>query len=549
MNGARDSPSLGFRNLAAQELELGDGLTLLWGANGAGKTNLLEALCLALAGHSCRTRTEREAIAFGEPMARVEVELDDDGEPHRSSGRSAARRRTPPPVDGKPAAGSAEVLRPAARGLPSRPPRPGQGTARRRAGPTWTGSSRALWPGRAEARRRYGRALAQRNALLGRVRAGSGAEDSLEAWEPRAGRRRASSSIQARRDAVGALAAEFARAAASSGSPARRRLRYAPRSDATRAGAAGGRACGSPRSATWRAGHTTHGPHLDELSISLGGRSVAPLRLPGRAANRAPRPAVRRAPSAARGAANAAADAARRRDERARPGSRERCSRAARRGRRPGPDHGHGGRAQLAAAWARTEIAVRAGAARAPRSGAGRRCPPGGRGMSGRRAPRPRASGRPASARAAEPPRRCSRRVQGAWGAARRGGGGARGRAGGRARRRGHDRLPVRDLGAGARPAPDRAARALNRALSGPRPGGRGAAPSRGCGSRPSGATATFVRDLQVISCQLRRHFRGLVLVSLYELERIPRTARRRPPGGASAGRGFSASTPASGKD
>ena len=33
----------------------------------------------------------------------------------------------------------------------------------------WT----ALWPARAETRRRYSRALAQRNALLGRIRAGA----------------------------------------------------------------------------------------------------------------------------------------------------------------------------------------------------------------------------------------------------------------------------------------------------------------------------------------------------------------------------------------
>src|SRR2546423_2795734 len=71
---------LGFRNLRAQEVELGPRIALLWGPNGSGKTNLLEALYTALAGRSCRTRTEREAIAFGEPMAGVEVELDGDGE-------------------------------------------------------------------------------------------------------------------------------------------------------------------------------------------------------------------------------------------------------------------------------------------------------------------------------------------------------------------------------------------------------------------------------------------------------------------------------------
>ena len=31
----------GFRNLVDCEVELGPGLNLLWGANGAGKTNLL----------------------------------------------------------------------------------------------------------------------------------------------------------------------------------------------------------------------------------------------------------------------------------------------------------------------------------------------------------------------------------------------------------------------------------------------------------------------------------------------------------------------------
>ena len=72
----------GFRNLADCEVELGPGLNLLWGANGAGKTNLLEATYTALAGRSCRTRDDRETIAFGE-LARA--------------GRGDGRRRRPAP--------------------------------------------------------------------------------------------------------------------------------------------------------------------------------------------------------------------------------------------------------------------------------------------------------------------------------------------------------------------------------------------------------------------------------------------------------------------
>src|SRR4051794_14305054 len=93
---------LGFRNLRAQEVELGPRISLLWGANGSGKTNLLEALYVALAGRSCRTRTERETIAFGEPMARVEVEIDDDDESSTflwSLARSGDRRHL---IDGTP---------------------------------------------------------------------------------------------------------------------------------------------------------------------------------------------------------------------------------------------------------------------------------------------------------------------------------------------------------------------------------------------------------------------------------------------------------------
>ena len=66
-----------LRNLAALEVELEPGLNLLWGPNGAGKTNLLEATYMALAGRSCRTRDDREAIAFGESLARVEAGVAD----------------------------------------------------------------------------------------------------------------------------------------------------------------------------------------------------------------------------------------------------------------------------------------------------------------------------------------------------------------------------------------------------------------------------------------------------------------------------------------
>src|SRR2546429_24340 len=41
----------------------------------------------------------------------------------------------------------------------------------------------ALWPARAATRGAYSRALAQRNALIGRVRAGAAAADLLDPWD------------------------------------------------------------------------------------------------------------------------------------------------------------------------------------------------------------------------------------------------------------------------------------------------------------------------------------------------------------------------------
>jgi len=104
---------LDLRNLAACEVELGPGLNLLWGANGAGKTNLLEATYMALAGRSCRTRDDRETIAFGKGLARSEAVVTDPRQRHRflcSISRSDGRRHL---VDGSPAGPQSATLRPA----------------------------------------------------------------------------------------------------------------------------------------------------------------------------------------------------------------------------------------------------------------------------------------------------------------------------------------------------------------------------------------------------------------------------------------------------
>ena len=162
---------LDFRNLATCEVELGPGLNLFWGANGAGKTNLLEATYTALAGRSCRTRDDRETIAFGQSLARAEATVAAGGWRADVPRLDQPRRRAAPPRRRHPAGRERRAAARACRvhagplALVKGPP------AGRRA--HLDGFCAALWPARGEIRRRYSRALAQRNALLGRIRAGA----------------------------------------------------------------------------------------------------------------------------------------------------------------------------------------------------------------------------------------------------------------------------------------------------------------------------------------------------------------------------------------
>ena len=70
-----------FRNYDALELKPVQGTTVLYGANGSGKTNLLEAMHLLSVGRSHRTAADREMIAEGQSVAFIH------GETQRLDGR------------------------------------------------------------------------------------------------------------------------------------------------------------------------------------------------------------------------------------------------------------------------------------------------------------------------------------------------------------------------------------------------------------------------------------------------------------------------------
>src|SRR5215216_2681871 len=172
-----------FRTYGSAQVDLGERLTVVHGPNGAGKTNLLEGLYFGCTGRSCRTSNEREVVRFDARAARVEVQgRDRDGEHELSVGfqpGEAKRFR----VDGAPAERLIDaphrplvsVFLPDRLELVKGPP------ALRRAHLDQLVA--ALWPARAATRRDYGQALAQRNALLARLRAGHGSRASLGAWD------------------------------------------------------------------------------------------------------------------------------------------------------------------------------------------------------------------------------------------------------------------------------------------------------------------------------------------------------------------------------
>src|ERR1041384_2402363 len=66
-----------FRTYEAADVRLGPGLTVISGRNGAGKTNLLEALYFACTARSCRTSNEREVVRVGAELTRLELRSED----------------------------------------------------------------------------------------------------------------------------------------------------------------------------------------------------------------------------------------------------------------------------------------------------------------------------------------------------------------------------------------------------------------------------------------------------------------------------------------
>src|ERR671910_3909138 len=171
-----------FRGYATAEVRLGPGLTVVHGRNGAGKTNLLEALYFGCTGRSCRTSNEREVVRFGAQLTRLELDCEDALGRHEVTVGFKPGETKRLRADGA----AAEKLLPNARPLvsvflPDRLELVLGAPALRRSHLDQVVA--ALWPARAGTRRAYSAALGQRNALISGIRAGRAGRGSLPAWD------------------------------------------------------------------------------------------------------------------------------------------------------------------------------------------------------------------------------------------------------------------------------------------------------------------------------------------------------------------------------
>jgi DNA replication and repair protein RecF len=261
-----------FRSYENAEVALGERLTIIYGRNGAGKTNLLEGLYFGCTGRSCRTTNDREVIRFGAPATRVVAEVEDrtgsheltvalaPGQPKRLLADGAAVQRL---VD-VPVRPLITVFLPDRLELVKGAPALRRGHV--------DALVAALWPTRAATRREYAHALAQRNALLLRIRAGRAARSSLGAWDLELARHGVALRDD-RAEAAALLTERFRAHAQALGLAGDAELQYRPRTTAAAPEALAAEFA-ERTDADVQRGFTGHGPHRDDVAFTRDRREL-----------------------------------------------------------------------------------------------------------------------------------------------------------------------------------------------------------------------------------------------------------------------------------
>ncbi len=260
-----------FRSLTGVRFNPQAGLTVVFGPNGAGKTNLVESIYFGLTARSFRTADRRDLIPFGSSYARCRVTISGGGVDHTfmsSVSRSEGSRFT---MDGASIDQSdamvhrpmVTVFSPDRLELIKGPP------AGRRA--HIDSFVAARWPSRGGLRKAFGRALAQRNALLSRISSGQAKSSDLSTWNRQFAQAGAALSAS-REEAVEELAPGWLEASRDLGLEGSAGISYRPGSSTSPGVIEAGL---EERIANdLRLGRSTWGPHHDEIRIELDGRQL-----------------------------------------------------------------------------------------------------------------------------------------------------------------------------------------------------------------------------------------------------------------------------------
>jgi DNA replication and repair protein RecF len=133
----------------------------------------------------------------------------------------------------------------------------------------------ALWPARTQTRRAYAQALAQRNALIGRIRSehrSPSGRETLVSWDAQLARH-GIALMEDRRASMEAVAEPFERCCADLGLEGDPTIAYKPRSKATTPDELAAELAERIDSDVER-GFTGHGPHRDDVATRRAGREL-----------------------------------------------------------------------------------------------------------------------------------------------------------------------------------------------------------------------------------------------------------------------------------
>ena len=257
------------RNYAHLDISMEPGVNVFVGANGQGKTNLLEAVAMLALSASPRARRDLELVGPVAPASRIEADVESAGrrmELTIALNVEGDRARRTIEVDGArkrafdlPGHFRVTLFWPDDLGLIKAGP-----DQRRR---FLNQLLVQVEPGYARALSGLRRILEQRNSLLKRITAGEEQTGALEIWDAELVRV-GSEVVGARASAVRELAPAAARCHAEIGGGERLEIEYVgPPEDL-------GQAVHNSLAEDLRRGVTSVGPHRDDLRVLLGGRDA-----------------------------------------------------------------------------------------------------------------------------------------------------------------------------------------------------------------------------------------------------------------------------------